>query len=358
MSSNLSPHALVLGATGVIGRYIVAELAKSGWKVSGMSRNSAGSSEIPGVRWLNADFFNAESLKHALSGIAPVTHVFYCAFINAPTWEQATAANAGMFQNVLDAMGAHEESLERFVLVTGTKYYGSHLGEVAVPLREHHPRHASNNFYYNQIDALSAAQEGRNWTWTELRPHTLCGFSPGTPMSLAMVLAVYGSICAELGEPMHFPGSNQSWRSLYQVTDSDLFSKAAKWAATEPRAANQAYNITNGEVFRWQCIWPTLARFFNVAPGEPRNTKLSELMKPHEALWQELVVRHGLQPYSLRELAQWEFGDYVFGIKWDIVSSVVKSRQHGFAEAVDSEVMFASLFKRLQQDRIIPPARL
>lgn len=347
-------HAVVLGATGVIGRYVVAQLASQGWRVTGMSRGSAPEADIPGVNWLDVDFFDVGSLKQAFEASSPVTHVFYCAFVNAPTWEQATAANAGMFRNALAAVCANDASLQRLVLVTGTKYYGSHLGEVPVPMREHHPRHPSPNFYYDQVDALIAAQKGRPWTWTELRPHTLCGFSPGTPMSLAMILAVYGSVCAELGMPMRFPGNERSWRALYQVTDSGLFSKAAQWAATEPRAANQSYNITNGEVFRWECIWPSLARALGAEPGEPSSFKLGEFMSRHEALWQEMVTRHGLQPYRLGQLAQWEFGDYVFGIEWDIVSSVVKSRQHGFGEAMDSEAMFATLFDRLQQDRIIP----
>jgi nucleoside-diphosphate-sugar epimerase len=357
MPTTPSRHAVVLGATGVIGRYIVAELATAGWRVTGLSRGSGQRPQHAGVQWLSADFSDPATLRDAFARIEPFTHVFYCAFLNAPTWPQATAINAKMFQSVLDAVCSSDGNLERFVLVTGTKYYGTHLGEAPVPLREHHPRHAPPNFYFDQIDALSEAQKSRHWTWTELRPHTLCGFAPGMPMSLATILAVYGSVCAELGEPMHFPGSERSWRSLYQVTDSGLFSKAAHWAATEPRAANQAYNITNGEVFRWQYMWPTLAGCFNVSPGEPRRMKLGELMRRHEPLWQKMVRDHGLQPYAMDQLAHWDFGDYVFGIDWDIVSSVVKSRQHGFCEAMDSEIMFARLFERLRQDRIIPPVQ-
>ena len=92
------------------------------------------------------------------------------------------------------------------VLVTGTKYYGSHLGPYKTPARESDPRHAGPNYYFDQIDWLTAFQRDKQWDWVELRPQTLCGFAPGTPMSLAPAIAVYAAISKELGQPLHFPG--------------------------------------------------------------------------------------------------------------------------------------------------------
>ena len=71
------------------------------------------------------------------------------------------------------------------VLVTGTKYYGSHLGPFKTPARESDPRHLPPDYYFDQIDWLTDFQRGKSWDWVELRPQTLCGFAPGTPMSLA-----------------------------------------------------------------------------------------------------------------------------------------------------------------------------
>jgi hypothetical protein len=52
----------------------------------------------------------------------------------------------------------------------------------ATPMRETDPRHMPPNYYFDQIDWLTAYQRGKEWDWVELRPQTLCGFSRGSPM--------------------------------------------------------------------------------------------------------------------------------------------------------------------------------
>jgi len=63
------------------------------------------------------------------------------------------------------------------------------------------------DFYFDQIDWLADYQRGKRWSWTEIRPHTLCGFSPGTAMSILSVIAVYASISKAFGLPLRFPAS-------------------------------------------------------------------------------------------------------------------------------------------------------
>src|SRR6185437_7558226 len=81
-------------------------------------------------------------------------------------------------------------------------------------------------------------------------PQTLCGLAPGTAMSILPAIAVYAAICKEQGLPLRFPGKAGAYRSLYQVTESAHFANAAVWAATEPRCALEAFNVTNGDYFR------------------------------------------------------------------------------------------------------------
>jgi hypothetical protein len=110
--------------------------------------------------------------------------------------------------------------LKRVVLVTGTKYYGVHLGPLKTPMRETDPRHMPPNYYFDQIDWLTAYQRGKEWDWVELRPQTLCGFSPGSPMSILPAIAVYAAISRELGLPLRFPGKPGAFDTIYQVTES------------------------------------------------------------------------------------------------------------------------------------------
>ena len=173
-------------------------------------------------------------------------------------------------------------------------------------------------------------------------------------MNLTMVIAVYASICRELGLPLRFPGKPGAFSAIYQVTDADHLAAAMEWAATTEAAANGVFNVTNGDFFRWENLWPGFARFFGLEPGPPQRIPLAEFMADKGPLWDRMVRKYGLRPYRLDELAKWAFGDYVFNCDWDVMSSLTKSRRHGFHEVVDSEEMFLRLFARLREEKIVP----
>jgi nucleoside-diphosphate-sugar epimerase len=349
------PTAVVVGAQGVIGRYIVDKLASlPGWNVVGLSRRKG--TDAPRVRHIAVDLLDAADAKAKLTGLTEVTHVFFAAFQPgagpAADYARNIDANRALLVNSVSPIDKAAAKLARVVLVTGTKYYGSHLGPFKTPAREDDPRHAGANYYFDQIDWLTAFQKGKPWHWTELRPQTLCGFAPGTAMSIISVIAAYAAIRKELGLPLAFPG--KAWSSLYQVTDSAHFADAAFWAATEPRCANQAYNITNGDYFRWQYVWPAIAKVFEMPAAAPQPHALVDFMADKAPLWTAMVNQHGLKPYRFDEVVAWPFGDYVFNCDYDVMTSVTKSRQHGFHAAVDSEEMFARLLGRFRAERIVP----
>lgn len=149
-------------------------------------------------------------------------------------------------------------------------------------------------------DWLTEFQHGKRWTSSELRPQTLCGCAPGTAISILPAIAVYAAIIKQLGRPLAWPGPPGSGRAIYQVTDSGHCANAALWAATDPRCANQAYNLTNGDFFRRLDIWPRLAAVFDRQAGEPTPLKLSEFMAVQAPLWDAIVKKHGaLRPGAL-----------------------------------------------------------
>ena len=349
--------AVVVGALGVIGRYIVEKLASlPDWQVIGLSRRKG--EDAPRVRYIPVDVLDQSDVEAKLSGLRDVTHVFYAAFQAAPgaaaNYATNIAANRDMLANSVSAIDRASPALERVVLVTGTKYYGSHLGPFKTPAREDDPRHMPPDYYFDQIDWLADYQRGKRWSWTELRPQTLCGFAPGTPMSILPVIAVYAAISKELGLPLRFPGKPGAFRSIYQVTESTHIANASWWAATEPRCANQAYNITNGDYFRWCNLWPRIAQVFDMPAGDVQTISLVGHMGDKAPLWERMVARHGLKPYRYDEIVAWPFGDYVFGCDWDVMTSTTKARQHGFHDVVDSEEMFVRLLTRFREQRIVP----
>lgn len=350
--------AVVVGALGVIGRYIVDRLMAEGdWQVIGLSRRSAPST--PRYRHIAVDLLDIHDVTARLTHLGDITHVFYAAFQpgtvgNAADYASVIAPNRDMLVNAVTAIDRQSKSLKRVVLVTGTKYYGVHLGPVKTPMRETDPRHLPPDFYFDQIDWLAAFQRGKPWSWTELRPQTLCGFAPGTAMSILPAIAVYAAISRELGLPLRFPGKPGAYGSIYQVTDSAHFASAALWAATEPRCANEAFNITNGDYFRWRNVWPRIAAAFDMQVGDVQTISLAQHMAGKGELWSAMTRKYGLREFDYGQLVAWPFADYVFGSDWDVMSDVTKSRLNGFHDVVDTEEMFERLLTRFRQEKIVP----
>jgi nucleoside-diphosphate-sugar epimerase len=345
--------ALVAGATGVVGRYLLQHLAQTGqWKVFALSRRRP---DVPGdYVHVAADLSDAAGTRVKLERLADVSHVFYAAYAERESAAELAAANTAMLRNLLDAVEPVARDLEHVHLVEGTKWYGSHLGPFRTPARESDPRAAPVLFYYDQQDLLESRQRHKRWTWSAVRPHSVCGFAIGNPMNLTMVIAVYAAICRELQLPFSHPGRPANWRTLYQVTDSGLLARAIEWMATRPQCANQAYNITNGDLFRWQHLWPGLARFFGLEPGPQRHFSLQEFMADKAPVWERIVGKHALRRCDFAQVAAWKFGDFVFSAEWDVISDCGKARRAGFCETLDSEEMFRRLFSEFRENRIIP----
>ena len=58
------------------------------------------------------------------------------------------------------------------------------------------------------------------------------------------------------GRPFQFPGSREQWESLTDVTDARVLARHLLWAGTTESAWDQDFNIINGDVFRWNWLWP------------------------------------------------------------------------------------------------------
>lgn len=63
---------------------------------------------------------------------------------------------------------------------------------------------------------------------------------------------------------LRFPGKPSAYDTLLEMTDACLLARATVWAATEPRVTNQAFNIDNGDRFRWNDMWPKIAHYFEL----------------------------------------------------------------------------------------------
>ena len=346
--------ALVIGPTGATGAPIAAALARrSGWRVYGLSRHApAGEAAF---RHIAADLTDTASCRRGLEKIEPVTHAFFCA--RAPFREggvEDVEGNVAMLAATLDALAGRSDALEHVHLLEGIKWYGMHLGPYPTPSREDDPRHLPPNFYYDQQDLLSARATEARWSWSASRPSYICDFAPTRSRNLISVLGTYAAICRELDVPLDFPGSAAAYSVLTELSDATCLAEAIVFLSTHETGKNAAFNVTNGDCFRWSQVWPHLANWFGMPCGVPRNMKLATWMADKGPVWDRIVRRHGLEPRALASLASWEFGDFVFGKQWDMLSDTGRLRRAGFNACVDSPAMLRDQLGRYRDARLLP----
>jgi nucleoside-diphosphate-sugar epimerase len=350
--------ALVIGATGISGGSVARYLVNSGWVVYGVSRTGIGNPD--GVHSVTTDLLDADATRAALAGPQP-THVFYCTWSRRSTETENCLVNTRMLRNVIDAL-EDDRALHHVALVTGLKHYLGPFEAYAqtpmeTPFREEQPRLPNKNFYYDQEDVLFEAAERRGFTWSVHRPHTMIGWALGNAMNMGVTLALYGSICRETSEPFVFPGSPQQYNGITDVTDARLLAKQLAWAATTPSAANQAYNIVNGDVFRWRQMWPRVAAGLGVeaAPYPGHVQALEPRLTGSQPAWDKIVAKYELVPGAVDRLASWWHTDGDLGREVETFADMSKSRRHGFMEYQESARSFLDLFDALRAQRLIPP---
>ncbi len=345
--------ALVAGALGVLGGNTIEELIRSGgWEVVGVSR--AKPAGPINYEHISVDLTDPAASKQKLGGLTDVTHIFYAARAPHPSKLEEAKINRQILANLIEAFEPAAKNLEHVHMGHGTKWYANQNGPYRTPSRETDPRSFVPIFYYDQQDYIVERQKGKSWGWSSMRPGLICGYSVGYPHNLMTLIAVYALVSKELGMPLRYPGNPGGYSSLYQAVDVGLLARASIWAATTPGCANEAFNINNGDYYRWENLWPKIAEFFEMEAGPVQTIELTKQMPPYKEVWNRIVAKYNLVPNNYEDMANWAFGDLLFNIWWDDISSIIKLRKYGFTEALDTEQMFVDIFDDFRRRRIIP----
>lgn len=351
--------ALIVGASGISGNNLAQELLKNNWTTYGITRNSE--VKLEGLKNIKADLLDLKSLEEALKEVKP-THVFFTAWMRMETEAENIRVNGAMVRNLLQAL-APKKSVQHVALVTGLKHYLGPFEAYAkegflpeTPVREEHPRLKLDNFYYAQEDEIFAAAARDGFTWSIHRSHTVIGQAVGNLMNMGTTLAVYASICKEKGTPFIWPGSAAQWNGISDVTDAKLLAKQFVWAATTPEAANQAFNVANGDIFRWSWLWKQVAEYFGIEYQGfvENNSSLEEIMQDVDAIWKKIAEKHNLAESNLSRLASPWHTDLDLGRPIEVMTDMSKSRKLGFTEYQDTRESFFNLFAKLKEENIIP----
>jgi nucleoside-diphosphate-sugar epimerase len=353
---------LVVGAGGVVGAAALDHFAAlPDWDVIALSRKKPALPE--GVVHVSVDLTDATACREGVRDLARVTHIFFAALYEKPDliagWRdpEQMATNEAMLRNLLDALQPVAKGLRHISLLQGTKAYGGHVEPAPVPCKERWPRHWHENFYWLQEDLLRERQPNAGWTFTILRPQVVFGYAVSSPMNIVAAVGAYAAIQRELGLPLSFPGGG---RYINGGSDSRLIASVAEFVATHEIAANETYNVVNGDALLWQDIWGSIAKHFGMPVGDSTPVQLSVAMPHREADWARVVAHHGLRECSLADLvgSSWQFADRVFAYGLDqpadSVLSGLKLRQHGYSGCFDTEDALLYWLDRMQSQNWIP----
>ncbi|WP_440312491.1 alpha/beta fold hydrolase [Leucobacter chromiireducens] len=193
MSDQTMPrHALVFGASGLVGRHLILALTQAGARVTAAVRTPESGTRVK--QWLHAhgpsrpvaialvDFKSSELLRGGPAAYADVTEIHNCAgsFRFGMPAEEARSANVGIVESVLN-FAADLPSLHRVVHISGYRVGGQNPDSVPWS-RAHRSRLYTKLGGYEaskvESDAVFQAKARElGLPWTIVNPATVIGDS-------------------------------------------------------------------------------------------------------------------------------------------------------------------------------------
>ncbi len=362
----MNQKVAVIGASGVVGRALLEHLDALGIEAIGYSRRPP--ADLPGAAFSPLDLTDASACQSLVTSSAfnDVTHIVYAALYEKPGliqgWREQDQmqTNLSMLRNLLSAVPPSAK-VRHITLLQGTKAYGAHVEPMRIPGREREPRHNHENFYWLQEDYLKEIAAQADWQWTIWRPQIIFGHALHAPMNMLAALGVYAALQKHKGLPLTYPGGPSA---VTEAIDADLLAEAIAFSFDNDVCAGETFNITNGDVFRWQDLWGDLANIFGMDTGTPDRRQLSASLYEQEQTWLAVTNQHGLKNYSIRELVgdSFFYADALLNTYSDqapppALLSTIKLREAGFSRCIDTVDMFAAWYEKLAQLKVLPRFR-
>eukprot|EP01018_Ginkgo_biloba_P008997 Gb_39132 [translate_table: standard] len=173
---------------------------------------------------------------------------------------------------------------------------------------------------------------------------------------ICLQTGVYAALCKKEGMEFRYPGNWVTWEGFMDASDADLVAEQQIWAAIESNGKNQAFNVTNGDVFRWKQLWRVIAEKMGVEVGsyDGQGFSMAEEMKDKGNLWDTIVKENGLVETKIEQVGQWWFVDRILNRSFENVGSMNKSKKFGFFGFRNTENCCLQWIDRLRDHKIIP----
>ncbi|KAL8833218.1 MAG: hypothetical protein Q9170_004413 [Blastenia crenularia] len=387
--AEVARHALVFGASGLIGWGIVDQLLSNyptegtfskvtalvnrpfEIKDSFWPEQSSAIPELQLVSGINLTEATVESLTKQLSiyvhGLKDATHAFYFVYKSEEEPEGEMRVNRKMLECVAGALNLLCPKLEFLVFPSGTKAYGIHIpgGVFTPPYTESMsplPEPFQSTLNYPALrSVLQNASNSKLWTWCDIRPDAVIGFVPnGSAFNLTAHWATYLSLYALVegkGAKIPFPGTLKAYNSLYNEASAEIIAKCAIWATLHPEQTRdgQIFNIADqAKPESMKERWPALAGYFGLegtAPAEDdegqKMLKPSGYITKHQGALKEAGVKSS-------PVFKGEFLDsYGYYLDFDRQLSLEKVRKAGFREELNPNRSWFKAFDRFKRAGMI-----
>jgi len=361
----IAPNKVVVtGASGLLGVAAIEKFLAAGWKVVGVSRRKPLLPSGRDIEFLAVDLRDEKASRGAFEPLTDVTHIAYTALhekaelVAGWSSKEQIETNNTMLRNVVEPIVRSAANFRHISILQGTKVYGVHLHPIPIPARERDARNDHPNFFFDHEAYVREKGAKHGFSYTALRPQLVTGPTPGA-LNVLPAIGVYAAIRRENGEPFGFPGGPSF---VWEAADADLVADVIVWAAQSPKAANEAFNITNGDVFEWRNVWPALAKTLGAETGPDMPTSVTAYLEKNAGVWETIVRKYDLRSRNLRELVGQgdQHADFAFAYGAPAgpraFVSTVKLRQAGFTKTIDTEDSFRNALQSLIDRKFLPPA--
>ncbi|KAJ7165689.1 hypothetical protein C8R43DRAFT_987308 [Mycena crocata] len=385
MSSSDAAHAIVFGASGLAGWGVVEQLLEN-YPVKGtFSKVTAvvnrpisvadslwPTPESPILDLVTNIDLTAGSvedftalLREKVKDITTVTHVYYFAYKQDNDAALEIKTNAAMLERVVSAVEFLSPKFRFLAWPSGTMAYGIYRpggGPFKAPYKESVGRlpPPDTNYYYVFQDLLTERSKGKNWTWCEIRPDAIVGFSPnGSTYSLpahwATYLSLYRAVEGE-GASVPYPGTEKGYNSKFNDASSEIIARLAIWASLNPEKAGggEIFNIADrAEPSTMRERWPSFAAYFGlVGVGPPAADAAMLTPGEYARKHQDVLKAKCKKPNDVYGAAHLD--RYGFHLNFDRELSLEKLRAAGFDEEMDPVESWLKAFERFKRAGMVP----
>ncbi|PSN63645.1 hypothetical protein BS50DRAFT_499514 [Corynespora cassiicola Philippines] len=389
MTSN---HALVVGASGLIGWAVVDQLLRycPSATSSAFSKITAlvnrpiklqdtfwpePGTKVPklalvtGINLSCSDDNFEELLRDKLPDASTITHVFYCgmSFKEVPAnHEEEVTTNVGMMRRLVMAVKSLSPNFSFLVYPGGTRGYGIYRpeGVFAAPLVESMADELPEDYsktvaYPHYRTMLSEQSKGEKWTWCELCPDVIVGFTPnGSGFSLAGHWATFlytWKLVHGEGSEVPYPGVKESYDSLFTESSATVLARVGIYAALHPETFRESiFNVADdGTAGSMRERWPQICSWFGLKGAPPPDTADAAGLKPGIFIKEHQDKLKKADVYAIDIWNAAQLDSYGYWLTFDRQLSVERLRKAGFNEVRRPEVGWWEAFDMFKKAGMI-----